>query len=59
MANQGGTHDQHVKSGQQSHKSAGSSGSERNMSSSGSRDDQSKKHEQQMKPGQQGNKGKH
>jgi hypothetical protein len=60
MANQGGTHDQHVKAGKQSHKNAGASGSERNMSASGSRDQQAdSKNEKQMKGGQQSQKGKH
>jgi hypothetical protein len=59
MANQGGTHDQHVKAGKQSQKNAGASASERNMSS-GSRDQQAdNKKEKQMKGGQQSLKGKH
>jgi hypothetical protein len=60
MANQGGTHDQHVKAGKQSQKSAGASTSERNMSSSGSREQQgTSKNDQQTKAGQQHPKGKH
>jgi hypothetical protein len=56
MANQGGTHDQHVKAGQQSHKNMGSQ-----QASSGSKNDQSSgnrggSHEQHGKSGQQGQK---
>jgi hypothetical protein len=58
MANQGGTHEQPVKPGKQSRKNADRG--DRNMSSSGSRDQQgSSKTEQQMKTGRQSNKGKH
>ncbi|WP_454849387.1 hypothetical protein [Rhizobium binxianense] len=57
MANQGGTHEQHVKAGQQSHKNTGGS-SERSASS---RDGQSSgtrggSHEQHVKAGQQSHK---
>ncbi|MGO4565042.1 hypothetical protein AB4Z52_08235 [Rhizobium sp. 2YAF20] len=57
MANQGGTHEQHVKAGQQSHKSA----VDKNQTSSS---DQSTDHraggrDQQSKGGQRSNKNKH
>jgi hypothetical protein len=60
MANQGGTHEQHVKAGQQSHKNTDSS--DRNKSASSARDDQHSSgtrggtHEQHVKAGQQSHK---
>ncbi|OWW02367.1 hypothetical protein ATY81_22250 [Rhizobium sp. R72] len=61
MANQGGSHDQHVKSGQQSHKNAGadktsSSASEKAGQGSGTRGGT---HEQHVKAGQQSHKKSH
>ncbi|MBB5575335.1 MULTISPECIES: hypothetical protein [Rhizobium] len=59
MANQGGTHDQHVKAGQQSHKNmndkarSASSSDSREQQSSGMRDGN---HEQHVKAGQQSRK---
>ncbi len=54
MANQGGSHEQHVKAGQQSHKNAGSQAStsknKEDTQSSGSRGGS---HEQQGKAGKQ------
>lgn len=50
--NRGGSHEQHVKAGQQSHKND-------DMRQAGGRDDQSSRggtHEQQGKPGQPGRK---
>ncbi|WP_041678642.1 hypothetical protein [Rhizobium etli] len=60
MANQGGTHEQHVKAGQQSHKN----GSNTRSASSGGRDAQSSgtrggSHEQHVKAGQQSHKNSH
>jgi hypothetical protein len=60
MANQGGTHEQHVKAGQQSHKN-GDMADDRTRSASGARDDQSQgsrggSHEQHVKAGQQSHK---
>jgi len=59
MANQGGTHEQHVKAGQQSHKNTDDN--TRSASSSGSREQQSSgtrggTHEQHVKAGQQSHK---
>ncbi|NEI68582.1 hypothetical protein GR212_03280 [Rhizobium lusitanum] len=59
MANQGGTHDQHVKAGQQSHKNT--EDNTRNASSSGSHEQHSGgsrggTHEQHVKAGQQSHK---
>ncbi|MDE1996690.1 MAG: hypothetical protein KGI75_29595 [Rhizobiaceae bacterium] len=59
MANQGGTHEQHVKAGQQSHKNMDDK--TRNAASTGSRNEQSAgtrggSHEQNTKAGQQGHK---
>lgn len=59
MANQGGTHDQHVKAGQQSHKNM--EDNTRNASSSGSHEQRSGgsrggTHEQHVKAGQQSHK---
>ncbi|TXH84518.1 MAG: hypothetical protein E6Q77_02450 [Rhizobium sp.] len=59
MANQGGTHEQHVKAGQQSHKNTdnntrhASSGSSHEQHSGGSRGGT---HEQHVKAGQQSHK---
>ncbi|MBB3440685.1 hypothetical protein LVY75_19825 [Sinorhizobium sp. B11] len=56
MANQGGSHEQHVKAGQQSHKNTGSqqqASSRDNQSSSGTRGGT---HEQHVKAGQQSHK---
>ncbi|MBB2750988.1 UNVERIFIED_ORG: hypothetical protein GGI57_001666 [Rhizobium aethiopicum] len=60
MANQGGTHEQHVNAGQQSHKNDANAHS----SSSGGRDAQSSgsrggSHEQHVKAGQQSHKNSH
>ncbi|WP_439815522.1 hypothetical protein [Zavarzinia sp. CC-PAN008] len=49
MANQGGSHEQHVKAGQQSHKNSGSSDSKQASSRGGT-------HEQHVKAGQQSHK---
>ena len=57
MANQGGTHDQHVKAGQQSHKNTDDktrSASSRDQQPSGARDGS---REKQGKAGQPGHKG--
>ncbi|MEF0939972.1 hypothetical protein [Rhizobium sp. BR 362] len=59
MANQGGTHEQHVKAGQQSHKNTDDK--TRDASSSGSRQEHSGgtrggTHEQHVKAGQQSHK---
>lgn len=59
MANQGGSHEQHVKSGQQGHKGSPSkqaSGSADSKSSSGT---QGGTHEQHVKAGQQSHKNSH
>ncbi|QWW69665.1 hypothetical protein [Rhizobium sp. WYJ-E13] len=55
MANQGGSHEQHVKSGQQSHKNASSqqASSANNQPSSGTRGGT---HEQHVKAGHQSHK---
>ncbi|HWU63549.1 MAG TPA: hypothetical protein VN112_16140 [Ensifer sp.] len=56
MANQGGSHEQHVKAGEQSHKNTGSqqnASSDKDNSSSGSRGGS---HEQHVKAGQQSHK---
>jgi hypothetical protein len=57
MANQGGSHEQHVKAGQQSHKNtdsqASSSKDKNDTKSSGGR---GRSHEQQAKAGQQSHK---
>ncbi|GES43030.1 MULTISPECIES: hypothetical protein [Rhizobium] len=60
MANQGGTHEQHVKAGQQSHKRMDNDNT-RNASSTGSREQHSASsrggtHEQHVKAGQQSHK---
>ncbi|MBB3385021.1 MULTISPECIES: hypothetical protein [unclassified Rhizobium] len=60
MANQGGTHEQHVKAGQQSHKNMDNDNT-RNASASGSREQHSGgsrggTHEQHVKAGQQSHK---
>lgn len=57
MANQGGTHEQHVKAGQQSHKNSDN----RSQSASASKNGDSGKtrggtHEQHVKAGQQSHK---
>lgn len=60
MANQGGTHDQHVKSGQQSHKNQGA-----HQAAGASRADNQTKghqggsHDQHVKAGQQSHKNGH
>ena len=58
MANQGGSHEQHVKAGQQSHKNTGSqqASSRDNQTSSGTRGGT---HEQHVKAGQQSHKNSH
>ena len=62
MANQGGNHEQHVKSGQQGHKGASASA----KSAAGAKSDashsagtQGGNHEQHVKAGQQSHKNKH
>lgn len=66
MANQGGSHEQHVKAGQQSHKNSGSkqaSSSKTSEASSSAKSASSGKqggsHEQQVKAGQQSHKNSH
>lgn len=62
MANQGGTHEQHVKAGQQSHKNSddktrsASSGSDADKKQSGTRGGSSEQH---AKAGQQSHKNSH
>ncbi|TCA28995.1 hypothetical protein E0H70_19345 [Rhizobium leguminosarum bv. viciae] len=59
MANQGGSHEQHVKPGQQSHKNdsnARNASVGRDAQSSGTRGGS---HEQHVKAGQQGHKNSH
>ncbi|MGO7655065.1 hypothetical protein ACC702_04305 [Rhizobium ruizarguesonis] len=59
MANQGGTHEQHVKAGRQSHKNdpnARSASVGRDAQSSGTRGGS---HEQHVKAGQQSHKNSH
>ncbi|MBY5461309.1 hypothetical protein HFO89_34220 [Rhizobium leguminosarum] len=53
MANQGGSHEQHVKSGQQSHKNAGSQASTKNKEDTQSSGSRGGSHEQQAKAGKQ------
>ena len=55
MANQGGSHEQHVKAGEQSHKNTGTSQGEKNEGthSTGTRGGT---HEQHVKAGQQSHK---
>lgn len=60
MANQGGTHDQHVKSGQQSHKNQAThqaAGAKRG--SDQTKGNQGGSHEQHVKAGQQSHKNSH
>ncbi|WP_313606765.1 hypothetical protein [Rhizobium sp.] len=59
MANQGGNHDQHVKSGQQSHKNQGVQASGSKSQSDNSRGTQGGSHEQHVKAGQQSHKNSH
>jgi len=58
MANQGGSHEQRVKSGQQSHKDSGSRQASSNKTSSSS-GKQGGSHEQHVKAGQQSHKNSH
>lgn len=58
MANQGGSHEQHVKAGQQSHKGTQqASGSKSTDDRDMNKGSQGKSNEQQSKGGQQGHKG--
>ncbi|WP_296016598.1 hypothetical protein [uncultured Agrobacterium sp.] len=63
MANQGGTHEQHVKAGKQSHKNsddkATRSASSKSASDSKTSGKQGGSSEQHMKAGQQSHKNKH
>lgn len=64
MANQGGSHEQHVKAGQQSHKNqgvhaSGSSSRSDNSRGTGSPGKQGGSHEQHVKAGQQSHKNSH
>ncbi|WP_113266689.1 hypothetical protein [Agrobacterium cavarae] len=64
MANQGGTHEQHVKAGKQSHKNSDDKSTTRSASSKSSADSKSSgkqggSSEQHMKAGQQSHKNKH
>ncbi|TBN09605.1 hypothetical protein EYC79_20800 [Agrobacterium cavarae] len=64
MANQGGTHEQHVKAGKQSHKNSDDKATTRSASSKSSADSKSSgkqggSPEQHMKAGQQSHKNKH
>lgn len=64
MANQGGTHEQHVKAGKQSHKNSDDKATTRSASSKSSADSktsgkQGGSSEQHMKAGQQSHKNKH
>lgn len=64
MANQGGTHEQHVKAGKQSHKNSDDKATIRSASSKSSADSKSSgkqggSSEQHMKAGQQSHKNKH
>jgi len=62
MANQGGTHDQHVKAGQQSHKNEQQNQGTRQASASDNRNNESTRggtHEQHVKAGQQSHKNNH
>ena len=63
MANQGGSHEQHVKAGQQSHKNQGgkqaSGMDEKNMSSKSSSGKQGGSHEQHVNAGKQSHKNSH
>ncbi|MCE0744664.1 hypothetical protein LWC05_12325 [Acetobacter sicerae] len=55
MANKGGSHEQHVKAGEQSHKNAGASHSEKEKGEHGS-GTRGGTHEQHVKAGQQSHK---
>ncbi|MEH3109689.1 MAG: hypothetical protein PGN22_06235 [Agrobacterium cavarae] len=64
MANQGGTHEQHVKAGKQSHKNSDDKATTRSAASKSSADSKSSgkqggSSEQHMKAGQQSHKNKH
>lgn len=64
MANQGGTHEQHVKAGKQSHKNSDDKATTRSASSKSSADSKSSgkqggSSEQHIKAGQQSHKNKH
>jgi len=65
MANQGGSHEQHVKSGQQSHKNSDSKQASTDKTSSASAKvsafsgKQGGSHEQHVKAGQQSHKNSH
>ena len=64
MANQGGTHEQHVKAGKQSHKNSDDKATTHSASSKSSADSKSSgkqggSSEQHMKAGQQSHKNKH
>ncbi len=60
MANQGGSHEQHVKAGQQSHKNTQQAGSrssdDRDMNKGSQGGSQGNSHEQHVKAGQQSHK---
>lgn len=55
MANKGGSHEQHVKAGEQSHKNAGASHGEKEKGEHGS-GTRGGTHEQHVKAGQQSHK---
>ncbi len=57
MANQGGSHEQHVKAGQQSHKNTQQAGSRSSDDRDMNKGSQGKSKEQQSKSDQQGHKG--
>ena len=56
MANQGGSHEQHVKAGEQSHKNSGSKQSASSSSGKQGSDNRGGSHEQHVKAGQQSHK---
>lgn len=59
MANQGGSHEQHVKAGQQSHKNQEAKASSSKGQSDNTRGTQGGSHEQHVKAGQESHKNSH
>jgi hypothetical protein len=59
MANQGGSHEQHVKSGQQGHKNAGTKQASSPPDTKSTSGKQGGTHEQHVKAGQQSHKNSH
>lgn len=59
MANQGGSHEQHVKAGQQSHKTKDVKAAGSKSQTDNSRGTQGGSHEQHVKAGQQSHKNSH